>query len=90
MTPLTVTVFTACSAANVNCLLILQTAQGEEVSGTSVEPQPESHIEEVPTRGKGRGKGRGKKSQPAINESMVRKIILHNRKNNYCSTLSLP
>lgn len=50
--------------------------QGEEASGTSVEPQPESHVEAMSTRGKGKGKGRGKKSQPASNESMVWKISL--------------
>lgn len=53
-------------------MLVLQAAQGEEVSaGTSVEPQPQSHIEDVPTRGKGKGKGRGKKNQPSVNESVV-------------------
>ena len=45
--------------------------QGEEAPGSAVEPQPESHVEAVPKRGKGRGKGRGKKSQPSSNESMV-------------------
>ena len=45
--------------------------QGEEASGTSIEPQPESPVEAVPTRGKGKGRGRGKKSQPTSNESMV-------------------
>lgn len=45
--------------------------QGEEASGTSVEPQPESHVEAVSTRGKGKGKGRGKKRQPSNNESVV-------------------
>jgi len=52
--------------------------QGEEleVSGTSVEPQPESHVEAKSTKGKGKGKGRGKKSQPSNNESMVQNISL--------------
>ena len=45
--------------------------QGEEASGTSVEPQQESHEEAVSTRGKGKGKGRGKKRQPSNNESVV-------------------
>ncbi|KAL9980282.1 hypothetical protein ACROYT_G008844 [Oculina patagonica] len=52
-----------------------QTAQGDKVPGTSVEPQPESHIEDAPTRGKGRGKGRGKKSQPSVNESMTKESL---------------
>lgn len=49
--------------------------QGEEASGTSVEPQPESHVEAMSTRGKGKGKGRGKKSQPTSNESMVTESV---------------
>lgn len=52
--------------------------QGEELktSGTSVEPQPESHVEAKSTKGKGKGKGRGKKSQPSNNESMVQNTSL--------------
>ena len=45
--------------------------EGQEASGTSVEAQPESPAEAVPTRGRGKGRGRGKKSQPTSNESMV-------------------
>ena len=45
--------------------------QGEEASGTSVEPQPESHVQAVSTKGKGKGKGRGRKRQPSNNESVV-------------------
>ena len=55
--------------------------QGEEASGISVEPQPESHVEPVSTRGKGKGKGRGKKSQPSNSEPMVRKISCNARHN---------
>ena len=45
--------------------------QGEEASGTSVEPQPESHVQAVSTKGKGKGKGRGRKRQPSYNELVV-------------------
>ncbi|KAJ7387507.1 Mediator of DNA damage checkpoint protein 1 [Desmophyllum pertusum] len=40
--------------------------QGEEISGTSVEPESESLEEAVPTKGKGKGKGRGKKNQASV------------------------
>ena len=48
--------------------------QVEEASGTSVEPQPESHVQAVSTKGKGKGKGRGRKRQPSNNESVVNAI----------------
>lgn len=47
-------------------LLQAMEVQGEEVPGTSVEPESESLVEAVPTKGKGKGKGRGKKNQASV------------------------
>lgn len=47
-------------------LLQAMEVQGEEVPGTSVEPESESLVEAVQTKGKGKGKGRGKKNQASV------------------------